>query len=79
MIVRVSGTVLIAWSHENIAKIVAALDISDAVPSEWPDERFDVVWVFDRVRQHTRFTQVPQCLLAGDSADVMAAKPIAPG
>ena len=79
MIVRVSGTVLIAWSHENIAKIVAALGMSDAVPSEWPDERFDIVWVFDRVRQHTRFTQVPQCLLACDSGDVIASKPIASG
>ena len=75
---RLTGTVLIAWSHENIAKIVAALGMADAVPSEWPDERFDVVWVFDRVHQRTRFTQVPQCLLAGDSVDPIETKPSAP-
>ncbi|MEP6559346.1 MAG: histidine phosphatase family protein, partial [Burkholderiales bacterium] len=43
-----SGTVLVAWSHENIRLIGDALGASALTPSTWPDERFDVVWVFDR-------------------------------
>jgi hypothetical protein len=42
-----------------------------SVPQVWPDDRFDLVWVFepepgaDRFRLH----QVPQLLLVGDRAD----------
>jgi broad specificity phosphatase PhoE len=62
-----SGIVLIAWSHENIPKLVAAMGAEDMTPREWPDDRFDVVWVFERTPQRTtRFTQVAQRLLAGD-------------
>ncbi len=67
-----SGTVLIAWSHENIVKIARALGAAALVPSDWPDERFDVVWVFDRRAGQMTFTQVPQCLMAGDSTSPIA-------
>ena len=66
-----SGTVLIAWSHENILKIVAALGADTLTPTEWPDDRFDVVWVFDRVHRQIKFTQVVQRLLAGDGASAI--------
>ncbi len=66
-----SGTVLVAWSHENIGKIVMALGASMLAPGDWPDERFDLVWVFDRQAGRMTFTQVPQRLLAGDSHDVI--------
>jgi hypothetical protein len=38
------------------------------VPEEWPDERFDLVWVFDLdpTSQDYRFSQQPQLLLSGD-------------
>jgi broad specificity phosphatase PhoE len=68
---RLEGAVLIAWSHENIGKIVDAIGAESLTPREWPDERFDVVWVFDRVLQRTKFTQIPQRLLAGDSESVI--------
>ena len=68
---RLTGTVLIAWSHENIPKIVSAMGMQSTTPTEWPDERFDLVWVFDRVRQQTMFVQVPQLLLAGDSESLI--------
>jgi broad specificity phosphatase PhoE len=68
---QLAGTVLIAWSHENIGKIVEAIGAESLTPREWPDERFDVVWVFDRAGQRTKFTQIPQRLLAGDSESVI--------
>lgn len=71
-LMALTGTVLVAWSHENILKIVQALDRSTRTPGSWPDERFDVVWVFDRQAGQTVFTQVPQCLLAGDSQGVIS-------
>ncbi|SIT46184.1 conserved hypothetical protein [Paraburkholderia ribeironis] len=61
------GTVLIAWEHKKIPAIARLLLAqSDPVP-DWPDNRFDMVWVFDRIGAVWRLTQVPQLLLAGDS------------
>jgi hypothetical protein len=65
------GVVLICWEHTLIPAIAShILPISSKtpVPSEWPGERFDVVWVFDldsTTGEYT-FSQVPQRLLAGD-------------
>jgi hypothetical protein len=67
-----NGVVLICWEHHNISKIVNHFPISKnnttPVPSEWPDDRFDLVWVFDLASGSGgyRFTQIPQLLLAGD-------------
>lgn len=67
----IGGTVLIAWEHEAIPAIAGLVLGSDqGVPQHWPDDRFDLVWVFDRPGgQGTwSFAQVPQGLLAGDRA-----------
>ena len=63
------GVVLICWQREYIPEI--ALDILDGrnlAPSEWPEDRFDVTWVFDLNRRSGKykFKQVPQNLLKGD-------------
>jgi hypothetical protein len=66
------GPVLIAWEHEGIPDIVAALGpASPAPPASWPGSRFDMVWVFDRDTNSGTwtFTQVPQLLLSKDSKD----------
>jgi broad specificity phosphatase PhoE len=71
----IGGTVLIAWEHEAIPAIAQlVLGGNQGVPQHWPDDRFDLVWVFDRPDgQGTwSFTQVPQRLLAGDRADPIA-------
>jgi hypothetical protein len=66
------GPVLIAWAHGEIPAIVQGLSLSKKtaamVPEEWPDERFDLVWVFDLdpTSQDYRFSQQPQLLLSGD-------------
>jgi hypothetical protein len=67
-----SGNVLIAWEHEAIPAIAGQIaGTSTAYPQTWPGERFDLVWVFDRVpgAQNWTFTQVPQMLLSGDVSD----------
>ena len=62
------GVVLVAWAHSKIAGIAKAINGgSDGIPLEWPDERFDLVWVFDRRAEGWVFRQVPQRLLAGDA------------
>jgi len=63
------GTVLLCWEHHRIPDLVAELDNPPAIPPEWPDDRFDVVWVLDRSGSGWAFAQIPQLLLAGDSAD----------
>jgi hypothetical protein len=69
-----AGTILISWEHKAIPD-VAGLICNNTVPypKTWPDDRFDLVWVFDRGAdtQPWVFTQVPQLLLAGDSSAVL--------
>jgi hypothetical protein len=66
------GPVLICWAHGEIPDIVKGLALSKKtaaiVPEEWPDARFDLVWVFDLDPDSPdyRFSQQPQLLLSGD-------------
>ncbi len=64
------GVVLISWHHEAIPKVTRhILDSKSAHPQDWPDERFDVVWVFDAdASGGYALSQVPTMLLAGDKA-----------
>ncbi len=65
----VTGAVLVAWEHESIGDILAGLGtITPAPPTDWPDPRFDVVYVLTGSGSAWSFRQVPQMLLAGDSA-----------
>jgi hypothetical protein len=61
--------VLISWQREYIPDI-ASLILSDrtTAPSVWPEERYDMIWVFDLDRSSSKYTfnQVPQELLGGD-------------
>ncbi|MES2555796.1 MAG: hypothetical protein V4604_06585 [Bacteroidota bacterium] len=63
-----TGTVLIAWQHQDIPAIANLILGNESAPQKWPGDRFDLVWVFDldtSTGQYT-LTQVPQNLLAGD-------------
>lgn len=64
------GAVLICWQHEAIPKIAdLIIPQPNAIPQAWPEDRFDVIWVFDppaKPGQPWTFSQVPQNLLAGD-------------
>ncbi|MBA2732373.1 MAG: hypothetical protein H0U54_05730 [Acidobacteria bacterium] len=66
-----AGVVLICWQYEFIPKIASyILGNREASPQSWPEDRFDVVWVFDRdaATDQYDFKQVPQNLLMGDWA-----------
>jgi hypothetical protein len=66
------GTTLICWQHEDIPSISNVIvGNQTTVPQKWPGERFDIVWVFDLdiASNSYSFSQVPQCLLAGDSPE----------
>ena len=64
-----NGVVLISWQREYIPDI-ASLILGDRTiaPSDWPEERYDMIWVFDlnRASSTYKFKQVPQELLEGD-------------
>jgi hypothetical protein len=64
-----NGVVLICWQREYIPDIASLiLGKKNAAPSDWPEDRYDLIWVFDLDRSSSkyRFQQVPQELLAGD-------------
>ena len=62
-----SGAVLVAWEHKRIPDLVALLPNAPRVPAKWPDDRFDLVWIFDSAGAGRSFSQKPQLLLVGDS------------
>lgn len=67
-----SGTALIAWHHEMAPSLANAILGDDATcPQRWPGDRFDMVWVFDRVAGSAKwsFSQVAQLVLSGDKPD----------
>jgi len=68
------GVVLISWQREYILQITDQILGNKAVaPPEWPEDRFDVVWVFDRHSSSAQysFKQIPQSLLMGDLGTLM--------
>jgi hypothetical protein len=69
-----NGVVLIAWEHEAIPLIGnSIIGNNTSCPQSWPENRFDLVWVFDQDggSGEWNFHQVPQCLLAGDSSELI--------
>jgi hypothetical protein len=66
--VSCKGVVLICWQREYIPEIAAQILGSNAAPMSWPDDCYDMIWVFDLLPSRTKysFKQVPQKLLAGD-------------
>ncbi len=76
-----AGAVLICWAHEGLPLIGARIfGRAQGIPKVWPEQRYDLVWVFDRRASPPgwNFQQVPQMLLAGDSADPIACTPTMP-
>ena len=65
------GVVLMCWQREYIPAIASfILETNKGVPQEWPEDRYDMIWVFDLDRKSGtyKFRQIPQKLLKGDSA-----------
>jgi broad specificity phosphatase PhoE len=70
-----TGVVLLCWEHDHLVKIAdavaRALPVTNPgdVPASWADDRFDMIWRFDRDEQTQTwaFGSHDQQLLAGDS------------
>lgn len=63
------GVVLVCWQREYIPAIASIiLGNKKIAPLIWPEDCFDMIWVFDLVRSSSKYTfkQVPQKLLGGD-------------
>lgn len=60
------GPVLVAWSHDSLPLLANELLQKPDAPARWPEDRFDMVWVIERVGLSHSLAQVPQRLLAGD-------------
>jgi hypothetical protein len=68
---RCEGVVLICWQREYIPDIASyILGDNKIAPQNWPENCFDIIWVFnlDRAAGKYTFEQVPQRLLGGDLA-----------
>ena len=66
---RHKGVVLICWQREYIPEIASyILGNKKIAPRDWPEDRFDMIWVFDLDHSSSKykFKQVPQKLLGGD-------------
>jgi hypothetical protein len=73
------GVVLICWPHGEIPNLIKLIPRStrqdpSLIPSGWPGDRFDMVFVFDLDTTSPgifyMFSQVPQLLLYGDSPNL---------
>lgn len=65
------GVVLVCWQQEYLPEIAnRILGDETTAPQDWPDDRYDMIWVLDRDPDSDRYTfrQVPQLLLMGDWA-----------
>jgi hypothetical protein len=75
------GVVLISWPHGQIPTLAEHIPPSpnhiNLIPTTWPSDRFDVIWIFDKDVTISgvgyTFSQVPQLLLAGDDFQVIEA------
>ena len=66
------GPTLISWQHSGIPDIAKAFPaVTPKPPSDWPDDRFDIVWTFTRTADGWQFAQVPELVLPGDQDTVI--------
>jgi hypothetical protein len=59
-------TVIICWTHDDIAALAAALGVNPA-PSPWKGKVFDRLWLIKLRGRDVEFQDLPQHLLKGDS------------
>jgi hypothetical protein len=59
-----NGSVLVCWQHEDIPAIGnRIIGNATTVPQAWPEDRYDLIWVFDRTAKGWRFTELSQARL----------------
>lgn len=68
------GPTLISWQHQGIPDIAKAFpSTTPTPPTDWPDDRFDVIWIFTKVAGGWQFTQQPEQVLPQDTDTVISA------
>jgi hypothetical protein len=59
-------TVVVCWHHGKIPDLAAAMGVSDP-PQPWPAVAFDRVWAITFSGGNVVLSNLPQCVLFGDS------------
>ncbi len=66
------GPTLISWQHSELPSIAEAFtSVTPTPPSEWPDDRFDVIWTFTKTADGWQFAQLPELVLPEDEDSVI--------
>jgi broad specificity phosphatase PhoE len=61
------GPTLISWQHGEIPAMAEEFaDATPTPPTDWPDERYDVIWTFTKTADGWQFAQLPELLLPQD-------------
>jgi hypothetical protein len=63
------GNILICWEHNYIRPMVSLITEGQIIAPEWPDNRFDMVFVLVNEQGNWRLTQVAQLLMPNDSLE----------
>ena len=63
---RQTGVTLMSWEHKRIRDLVRAFGQVTPEPRDWPDDRFDMVWLLRPAGSGWALTEVAQMLLHGD-------------
>jgi broad specificity phosphatase PhoE len=63
------GPTLISWQHGEIPGIAEAFPAATPTPpTEWPEDRFDVIWTLTKTADGWHFAQLPELVLPQDQA-----------
>lgn len=62
-------TALVCWRHASLPSVATSLHPGARVPTHWPEDRYDLVWILDLPPAEPQFRQLAQQLLPGDSDD----------
>jgi len=66
------GPTLISWAHSEIPAIAEAFpSVTPTPPSEWEEDRFDVIWTFTKTPDGWHFAQLPELVLPQDKPDII--------
>jgi hypothetical protein len=69
-----AGAVLVVWEHKGIPRLIELITDHSLQAPMWPDDRFDMVVILDRLVGGWSMTQTPQLLLAGDTDEHLEAR-----
>jgi hypothetical protein len=67
-VVKGPGPALISWQHGEIPDIADSFGaVTPEPPKDWPDKRFDMIWILTATTDGWTFQQIPEMVLPGDS------------